>query len=151
MRVGLFLALVIGWWLACPPVAAKEPVLVCGVTYGFVVNPHNELTSFKLYLPPTCNRPDVVVVLSAAWKKTACAHFSTTKPAPTYEEGEAPRERYGNYFYRPGRPDVLYPTVNAGASKRDPVMYVQEEILKPGSNGKPHVCDGDLDAPQPDA
>jgi len=150
MRITLFVALVVGSWLTCPSVSAKEPVAVCAVTYGFVVNPQSELTSFKLYLPPTCSQSDLAIVLSPAWKKTACAFFSTTKHGPTYKEGEPPRERYGNFFYRPSRPDVLYPTVNAGSSKRDPVLYVQESILNTDPEAKPHVCDGNLDAQRPD-
>ena len=151
MRTSLLISLLVGWWSALPPAAAQEPVVACGVTFGFIVSPRHELTSFKLYLPPRCNQPSITVELSAAWKKTACAHFSTTRLSPTYKEGEPPREKFGNYFYRPSRPDVLYPTVNAGSSKRDPVVYIQEEILERNSDANPHVCDGDLEARRPDA
>jgi hypothetical protein len=151
MRIALLVFLLVGWGSALQPAAAKEPAVVCGVTFAFIVSPQHELTSFKLYLPPLCNPPGVAVELSAAWKKTACAHFSTTKLSPTYKEGEPPQERFGNYFYRPSRPDVLYPTVNAGSSKRDPVVYIQEAILETTPDAKPHACDHVLEAPRPDA
>ncbi len=121
-----------------------EPVLACGVTFGYIVDPQGALTDFKLYLPPRCNDKSVVPKISAAWQKTACAHFSTYKLAPTYANGEEPRMMYRNFFYRPHRPDVLYPNVNSGSSEKDPVVYIQESILEPNTGNPKHVCEGDL-------
>ena len=123
-----------------------EPVLACGVTFGFIVNPQSELTKFKLFLPPRCSDRGVEPELSEAWKKTACAHFSTYKLTPTYAEGEQPKMLYQNYFYRPKRPNVLYPNVNSGSSEKDPVIYVKESILEPVTNNTNHVCEGNLEA-----
>lgn len=152
MRTAVWVIVLV--WLGTSTAYAKDdaPVVACGVTFGFIVNPQSELISFKLYLPPRCNQPGVSVELSEAWKKTACAHFSTSSLGPTYKEGEPPKELFGNFFYRPSRPDVLYPTVNAGSSNRDPVVYVQESILSINPDAKPHVCDRALEAKRaPDA
>ena len=135
----LFIVFVSG----CSGLPKPEQPVVCGVTYGFIVNPSGELTNFKLFLPPTCNEDGLHPEVSDAWAKTACAYFSASSPRPTYEIGESVRMLYGNYFYRPDRLNTLYPTVNAGRSIVDPFVHVQESILESRSEQK-HVCDEDL-------
>ena len=51
---------------------------------------------------------------------------------------------YKLFFYRPHRPHVLYPTVNAGSTKDNPVVYVNETIIKSTLVESNHICDGDI-------
>ena len=117
-----------------------KPVVACGVTMQFTINPERELTEFKIH-EPRCSDKTITPKLSAAWKKTACAQI-TISQNPTYNKGEPAKPLYYNFYYRPSRPDVLYPNVNSGGSQNDPVIYVQDSILE----SKSKICDGELDA-----
>lgn len=114
--------------------------------FGFIVDPDGKLTHVEFYRPTDCHGQQTNVSIGAAWKKTACVVFSMEEHAPTYKRGEAPVKKYSYFFFDSSRTDVVYPKEAAGSSPDNPVVYVQESILKTELK-HPHVCDGNLDAP----
>lgn len=113
-----------------PSVAEESTQQRCAAVFEFQVSPVGALESFDFPAPVVCQDKSQVVIPTAAWRKTACGHFSTTHPRPTYAAGDPPKTMFSYYLINPARPDVIYPTATAGSSKTDSVYYVQESILK---------------------
>jgi hypothetical protein len=118
---------------------------ILAVPFGYRVNPQGELTHFEVYPAKNCRMETVELAISPAWKKTACAVFSTQSHAPTPEA----ELRFFAFVYDSDRPSVVFPRADAGISPENPVIEVEESILE--TDGSPKgVCDGDLDvATQP--
>ena len=117
----------------------NSKVVACGVMMEVVINPDSQLTHFKVHEPIVCNDKNIAPTLSPEWKKTACVQF-TMQSRPTYRRGEKPKKLFYNFYYRPNRPNVIYPNVNSGQSPEDIVIYVQKSILEPDGT----VCSGSL-------
>ena len=121
----------------------KPSTTLCGNIFEFRVSPTRELEYFKLEgiscAGGSTNQPP-----SAAWLKTACAHFSTISHEPTYKLGEDPKSYFINYYINLNRPDIVLPDVDSGSTTDNPYVIVLESILVNNNQDKSHVCDGNL-------
>ena len=116
------------------------------VVAGIIVDPTGELAKVELMRPVNCDQDTVPIIISDAWKKTACAVLTMRELAPTHKSGKEPAMKYIPFVYNSERPHVVYPREGAGESADNPVVYVREEILEEQSD-PPGVCDGNLDGP----
>jgi len=122
-----------------------EKVLI--VTFGVQVSPDGELERFEVHPPSNCNGDPSAYELSRAWKISACMYQALHASSPTYEVGDEPTLMYWSALYDLRMPHRFLPNADAGKTRGNPAVQVQEELPADLDANEPdHLCAGSLDA-----
>lgn len=117
----------------------------CAVIYGYKIDSAGKLTHFDIYPPALCANygdsevKEVYEMPSQKWKQVACAYLTTTEYAARFSP-DVDGVSYHSYFYFPESPDKLYPNINSGSTKENPVVYVKDSYIESIINSTEHPC-----------
>jgi hypothetical protein len=140
--------------LGCSDLAALDPhhptqgdQLMCGVIYGYELGSEQKVVRFHIRSPIYCaKRGDQEVreigqLPDHRWQQVACAYLLTTDFVGNYR-ADVDGISYGTFFYSPSRPSVMFPTIDAGNSDDNPVIYVTASVVE-SVTSRGHPCSAD--------